>query len=107
MKTEHDKYHEAFEEVKSRPKSCALNASGKKTVVVSVILLLSLATTAQSVSGKWMTYNEQTGSALSVIEIKETNTSIEGRIIKIFLEPYQVKTLCAQIAPVIERQSKC
>ncbi|HPH47530.1 MAG TPA: DUF2147 domain-containing protein, partial [Chryseolinea sp.] len=52
--------------------------------------LLSLSTTmAQSVSGKWMTYNEETGSPLSLIEIKETNTSIEGKIVRVFLEPYQ------------------
>lgn len=89
MKTEHDKYHETFEEVTSRPKSCALKAPAKKSVAVSIILLLSFSTMAQSVSGKWMTYNEQTGSPLSLIEITETNKSIEGRIIKIYLEPYQ------------------
>lgn len=90
MKTEHEKYHEAFEEVTSRPKSCALKAPAKKSVAISIILLLSLSTTmAQSVSGKWMTYNEETGSPLSLIEIKETEASIEGKIVKIFLEPYQ------------------
>ena len=36
-----------------------------------------------------MTYNEQTGSPLSIIEIAETATSIEGRVVKILLEPYQ------------------
>ncbi len=90
MKTEHAKYHEAFEEVKSRPKSCELKTSVKKSVAVSIILLLSFVSSiAQSVSGKWMTYNEQTGSPLSLIEIKETAASIEGKIIKVFLEPYQ------------------
>ena len=89
MKTEHEKYHETFEEVKSRPKSCELKAPLKKSITVSVMLLLSFSTMAQSVSGKWMTYNEQTGSPLSLIEIKETPTSIEGKIVKIFLEPYQ------------------
>jgi len=43
----------------------------------------------QSVSGKWMTYNEETGSPLSMVEIKEMNEGIEGKIVKIFLEPFQ------------------
>jgi lathosterol oxidase len=90
MKTEHGKYHEAFEEVKSRPKSCALKASAKNAIASSIILLLCFnSVVAQSVSGQWMTYNEQTGSPLSLIEIKESATSIEGKIVKIFLESYQ------------------
>jgi lathosterol oxidase len=92
MNTEHKKYHETFEEVTSRPKSCALKPSAKKSVAAPVIIVLSFSTTlaqSVSVSGKWVTYNEQTGSPLSIIEIKETKTSIEGKIVKIFLEPYQ------------------
>ncbi len=90
MKTEHKKYHETFDEVKSRPKSCELKMHAKKSVVTSIALLISASSVmSQSVSGKWMTYNEQTGSPLSVIEIKETSASIEGRIVKLFLEPYQ------------------
>ncbi len=90
MKTEHEKYHEAFEEVKSRPKSCALKMPVKKSVSISIILWFAVSSAvAQSVSGKWMTYNEQTGSPLSMIEIKETDKGIEGSIVKIFLEPYQ------------------
>ncbi len=90
MKTENAKYHEAFDEVKSRPKSCELKSPAKKTVVTSIILLLCFSSAfAQSVSGKWMTYNEETGSPLSLIEIKETATSIEGKVVQIFLEPFQ------------------
>jgi uncharacterized protein (DUF2147 family) len=90
MKTEHEKYHETFDEVKSRPKSCELKSHVKKAVTVSIILILSFQhALAQSVSGKWLTYSEQTGSPLSLVEIKETPTSIEGKIVKIFLEPYQ------------------
>ncbi len=88
MKTENAQYQEKFEEIKSRPKFCALRTP-KKTVTLSVILLLSVSSMAQSVSGKWITYNEETGSPLSMIEIKETNAGIEGKIIKIFLELYQ------------------
>jgi uncharacterized protein (DUF2147 family) len=90
MRTEHQKYHEAFDEVKSRPKSCELKSSAKKSVTISIFLLLSFSSVmSQSVSGKWMTYNEETGSPLSLVEIKETSTGIEGKIIKIFLEPFQ------------------
>ena len=91
MKTEYSKYHEKFEEVRARPKSCALKTSVKKSVTVSIVFLMTLSSMAQSVSGKWITYNEQTGSALSVVEIRQTNNSIEGRVEKIFLELYQGK----------------
>lgn len=89
MKTEHAKYHETFEEVATRPKPGALKTPVKKSITLSIFLLLTLSAQAQSVAGKWMTYNEETGSPLSVIEIKESDTSIEGRIVQIFLEPYQ------------------
>ncbi len=100
MRTEHKRYDEAFEEVKSRPKACELGKSDKKPATLSVIILFSLTTAqAQSVAGRWTTYNEQTGSPLSVIEITEAEKSIEGRIVQIFLEPYQgedpVCTKCA------------
>ncbi len=90
MKTENAKYHEAFDEVKSRPKSCELRSPAKKAIATSIVLLISISSAlAQSVSGKWMTYNEETGSPLSLIEIKETATSIEGKVVQIFLEPFQ------------------
>lgn len=90
MKTEHEKYHEAFEEVKSRPQACELKSVAKKAATLSVIMALSFSgAMAQSVTGKWMTYNEQTGTPLSVIEITETNGTIEGRISKVLLEPFQ------------------
>lgn len=92
MKTEHEKYHETFDEVKSRPKSCEIKLRGKKrnAITMSVILVLSFSCgMSQSLSGKWMTYNEQTGSPLSVIEIEQTGKSIEGRVAQILLEPFQ------------------
>lgn len=99
MKTEDKGYHEKFEEVKSRRK-----VSGQKTKTSSAaIMLLLLSSTislhAQSVEGKWVTYNEGTGAPLSVIEIKKTNNSIEGKVAEIFQEPFQgddpVCTKCA------------
>lgn len=90
IKTEHEKYHDAFNEVKSRPKVCELKSNLKKPVTLSIIALLSFTMTdAQSVTGRWTTYNEQTGSPLSVIEITETTNGIEGKIMEILLEPYQ------------------
>ncbi|HEU5292899.1 MAG TPA: DUF2147 domain-containing protein [Cyclobacteriaceae bacterium] len=89
-KTENKNYHDAFDEVKSRPKSCELKAPVKKSITVSIFILLALhSLVAQSVVGKWMTYNEQTGSPLSMIEIKESGSGIEGKVVKIFLEPFQ------------------
>jgi uncharacterized protein (DUF2147 family) len=90
MKTEHKKYHEAFEEVKSRPNASELKLKSKQSVVVTIALVISTVTIkAQSVEGKWITYNEQSGSPLSVIEIEKSGNSIEGRVARIYLEPFQ------------------
>jgi Delta7-sterol 5-desaturase len=90
MKTENAKYHEAFDEVTSRPKACELKIKSKKSAVVTIILLAgSTALIGQSVEGRWTTYNEQTGSPLSVIEIVQSGNSIEGKVSQILLEPYQ------------------
>lgn len=90
MKTEHAKYHEAFDEVKSRPRMRALKVKPKQSVTTAILILISGITIhAQSVEGKWTTYNEQTGSPLSVIEIQKSGNSIEGWVSQIYLEPFQ------------------
>lgn len=64
----------------------------KHTKIICLLLVLPvLATGAQnlSVEGRWATYNEQTGSPLSVIEIVRTGSSIEGKVSRIYLEPFQ------------------
>lgn len=58
-------------------------------IVISLFLFSSTILVGQSVEGRWTTYNEQTGSALSVIEIMKSGNSIEGRVSQILLEPYQ------------------
>jgi sterol desaturase/sphingolipid hydroxylase (fatty acid hydroxylase superfamily) len=90
MKTENVKYHDAFDEVKARPKACELKVKAKKSVVATVLILISSTVLmGQSMEGKWTTYNEQTGSPLSEVEITKTDNSIIGKVSQIFLEPYQ------------------
>lgn len=87
MRTEHAKYHDVFDEVKSRPKGDAFKKN--KSVAVAVLVLISYALMGQSVEGRWTTYNEKTGSRLSEIEIVRSGNSIIGKVSQIFLEPYQ------------------
>lgn len=90
MKTENSNYHDAFDEVKSRPKACELNVKAKKPVAAAVLVFISSTVLmSQSVEGKWITYNEQTGSPLSEIEIVRSGNSIAGKVSQIFLEPFQ------------------
>jgi uncharacterized protein (DUF2147 family) len=89
MKTEDKSYHEKFDEVKSRPKIPAHKTKTHSLTITIVFLASSFSANAQSVEGKWTTYNEETGTALSVIEIVKTNNSIEGKVSEIFLEPFQ------------------
>jgi sterol desaturase/sphingolipid hydroxylase (fatty acid hydroxylase superfamily)/uncharacterized protein (DUF2147 family) len=89
MKTEDKKYHHDFEEVKSRPKMCEVKSRKKASITISILLISCSLLTAQNVEGKWNTYNDVTGSPLSVIEIVKNGNSIEGKVSKIYLEPYQ------------------
>lgn len=90
MRTEHEKYHESFDEVKSRPKSCELKIKDKKTIAATIaILMCSTMLFAQSIEGRWITYSEETGSPLSVIEIVKSGNSIEGNVEQIYPEPFQ------------------
>lgn len=88
MKTEDIEYHQAFEEVKSRTKTCKVKSRKKESFTIFLLLICNFLM-AQSVEGKWTTYNEVTGSPLSVIEIVKNGKSIEGKVVQIFLEPYQ------------------
>lgn len=89
MRTEDEKYHQNFDEVKSRPKVCELKSRKKETITISILLFSCTFVSAQNVEGKWTTYNEITGSPLSVIEIVKNGNSIEGKVSKIYLEPFQ------------------
>ncbi len=104
MKTEDKNYLQKFDEVKSRPKMCELKPV-KKTVTTLVLLIGTLVLQAQTVEGNWITYNEETGSPLSEVEIVKVGNSIEGRVRKIYLEPYQGEDpICSRCAG--ERKNK-
>lgn len=99
MKTEDKSYHQKFYEVKSRPKISAHKPKTSSVTITILLLASSFFANAQSVEGKWITYNEETGTALSVIEIVKTNNSIEGKVSEIFLEPFQGDDpICCQTA---------
>lgn len=89
MKTEDKIYHEKFNEVKARTRSTERKKNHIPATLVSCFLIISIPVYAQSVEGRWITYNEETGSPLSVIEIMKVGNSIEGKVKEIFLEPFQ------------------
>jgi Delta7-sterol 5-desaturase len=89
MGTEDVKYHEDFDDVKSRPRACGLKSRKKKSAILSMLLISTTLVNAQGVEGKWTTFNEDTGSPLSVIEIVRIGNSIEGRVSRIYIEPFQ------------------
>ena len=70
-----------------------MEAKSPKIICILLLILVAVFSSTilvgQSVEGRWTTYNEQTGSALSVIEIVKAGNSIEGKVSQIFLEPYQ------------------
>ena len=87
MKTTHQKYKDAFEEVASRKsgRSCKL-----KSIILFIIAMYSIDSPGQSPEGKWMTYNESTGMLLSVISIYKnlTSESFEGVVDSVIVPDY-------------------
>lgn len=105
MKTEDKAYHQKFDEVKARPK--VSNKQTKASIPITIILInISFLASAQSVEGKWVTYNEETGSPLSLIEILKTGNSIEGKVIEIFLDHSREMIRFARNVPEIEKTRK-
>jgi uncharacterized protein (DUF2147 family) len=51
------------------------------------LLLAGFSSTAQSITGKWKTIDDETGKVKSIIELYEHEGKINGRIQKLFLEP--------------------
>jgi sterol desaturase/sphingolipid hydroxylase (fatty acid hydroxylase superfamily) len=107
MKTEHSAYHDTFDEVKSRPKACELKRKIRHgAAAVFIGLLCSQSVPAQDVDGQWITYHEQTGSPLSVIEITKSGNSIVGRVKQIMLEPHQGEDPVCTRCPGDRRNAK-
>lgn len=54
---------------------------------ILVLSLFPLASTAQSITGQWVTVDDNTGKKRSVVEIYEEGGKYFGKIIKLFREP--------------------
>ena len=90
MNTNHPAYEESYEEVTSRlpERSCPMKTS-KKIVTLLFLTTLSVHALSQSPEGTWMTFDESTGNPISQIKIENTPGGMEGKIIKIILQPFQ------------------
>ncbi len=56
----------------------------KKIFFLSFLLCNAILLSAQSVTGKWKTIDDETGKAKSVVEVYEKNGEIRGRVIQLF-----------------------
>jgi len=69
-----------------------------KPVLVVVLLFFSTIISAQhSVIGRWKTIDDETGKAISVVEIFESKGKIYGKVIEIF-NPKSRKRVCENCA---------
>lgn len=90
--TEDKKYHETFEEVTSRKREAAepQKQAWKVTAFIVFLFLGSvIVARAQSVEGLWQTLHEESGEPLSLIRIEKKEGSIEGKVAKIYLQPWE------------------
>jgi uncharacterized protein (DUF2147 family) len=61
------------------------------------LLLLSSETFANSPVGRWMTFDEQNGDTLAIVEIYNSGANLAGRVEKVFLRPHQGEDgICAR-----------
>ncbi|MFP2997649.1 DUF2147 domain-containing protein [Spongiivirga sp. MCCC 1A20706] len=65
----------------------------KKLLVLLLLIASSATVSAQSVTGKWKSIDDETGEAKSVVEIYDDNGKIYGKIVEI-LNPDRKDALC-------------
>ena len=65
-----------------------------KVLFVLTFLFSAVTLSAQSVVGKWKTFDDKTGDAKSIVEITEKDGKIYGKIIEI-LNPDKINDKCA------------
>lgn len=53
----------------------------------ALLLLMPLGLHAQSITGRWVTIDDETGKRRSVVEITERNGKAYGRIVQLFRDP--------------------
>ncbi|CAD5257967.1 MULTISPECIES: DUF2147 domain-containing protein [unclassified Imperialibacter] len=58
-----------------------------RTLVFISLLLSSTLSQAQSITGQWVTIDDNTGKKRSVVEIYESEGKYFGKIVKLFREP--------------------
>ena len=56
----------------------------KSTFFIALALIASVSLSAQGVVGKWKTIDDKTGLVKSIVEIREQNGELYGKIIQLF-----------------------
>ncbi|MBU2920725.1 DUF2147 domain-containing protein [Winogradskyella psychrotolerans] len=67
----------------------------KKYITSFVMLLLFCSLSAQSITGKWKTIDDNTGQAKSIVEIYESEGKIYGKIIEL-IKPKVENPICTE-----------
>jgi sterol desaturase/sphingolipid hydroxylase (fatty acid hydroxylase superfamily)/uncharacterized protein (DUF2147 family) len=90
MKSNHKNYEHNFKEVTSRqPESRSTDNTIGKAAALFILMSATGSAIGQSPEGTWITFDESTGNPLSQIKIEGTAKGMEGKIIKIILQPHQ------------------
>lgn len=65
----------------------------KHFLTLAVATLCTVAGFAQSVTGKWKSFDDETGEAKSIVELKEVNGKLQGTVIEV-LNPARKNATC-------------
>lgn len=67
----------------------------KHFLTLALATMCTVAGFAQSVTGKWKTFDDETGGAKSIVEIKEINGKLQGTVIEV-LDPAKKNSTCTK-----------
>jgi len=76
-------------------------------LTLSLSIVFTLGSQAQSVLGKWKTIDDETGKPKSIVEIYMKGDKLQGKIVKLFRSPEQDQDpICVECDPTDDRHKQ-
>lgn len=75
-------------------------------LLIGLLIVSNVCIAQVKVTGKWKTFNEDTGKAQSIIEISEREGKVYGKILAIFVEPGKPEDPVCNKCPVDDSRYK-
>lgn len=77
-----------------------------KTLVFITFMIAASVIYAQEITGKWKTFDEETGKEKSIVELYMKNGKLYGKIVKLFKEPNEDQDPICKVCPDDRKNKK-